>query len=241
MAGRNDAALAAALQAMAQVVGQQQNNVGPSAGANDGVRLLETFLRNHPPTFKGRYDPDGAQQWLKEIERIFRVMQCSEAQKVRFGTHMLAEEADDWWVGELPILEQDGAEVTWAVFRREFLSRYFPEDVRGKKEIEFLELKQGDMSVTEYAAKFVQLAKFYPHYTADNAEFSKCIKFENGLRADIKRAIGYQKIRNFSELVSSCRIYEEDTKAHYKGMSDRRGKGQQSRLTPYSAPADKGK
>jgi len=75
MVGRNDAAIAAALQAIAQVVGQQAN-VG--VGANDGVRMLETFLRNHPPTFKGRYDPDGAQTWLKEVERIFRVMQCSE-------------------------------------------------------------------------------------------------------------------------------------------------------------------
>jgi len=80
--------------------------------------------------------------------------------------------------------------------------------------------------VTEYAAKFVELAKFYPHYTAETTEFSKCIKFENGLRADIKRAIGYQRIRNFSELVSSCRIYEEDTKAHYKVVIERKGKGQ---------------
>jgi len=76
---------------------------------------------------------------------------------VQFGTHMLAEEADDWWVSLLPVLEQDGVVVTWAVFRREFLNRYFPEDVRGKKEIEFLELKQGDKSVTEYTAKFVEL------------------------------------------------------------------------------------
>ena len=107
--------------------------------------MLETFLRNHPPTFKGRYDPDGAQNWLKKIERIFRVMECSEAQKVWFDTNMLAEEADDWWVSLLPVLEQDGAVVTWAVFKGEFLDRYFPEDVRGKKEIEFLELKQGDV------------------------------------------------------------------------------------------------
>jgi hypothetical protein len=167
MAGRNDVAIAAAL----QVVGQQPNQ---NAGANAGVRMLETFLRNHPPTFKGRYDPDGAQTWLKEIERVFRVMECTEDQKVRFGTHMLAEEADDWWVSLLPDLEQDGDVVTWAIFKREFLNRYFLEDVRGKKEIEFLELKQGDMSVTEYAAKFVELAKLYPHYTAENAEFSKC-------------------------------------------------------------------
>jgi len=140
MVGRNDAAIVVALQAMAQVVGQQAN-AGAGAGANDGVRMLETFLRNHPPTFKGRYDPDGAQTWLNEVERIFRVMQCSEVQKVRFGTHMLALEADDWWVSVLPILENGGGVITWAVFRREFLNRYFPEDVRGKKEIEYLELK----------------------------------------------------------------------------------------------------
>ena len=57
MAGRNDAAIAAALEAVAQAIGQQPNG----AAGNDGVRMLETFLRNHPPTFKGRYDPDGAQ------------------------------------------------------------------------------------------------------------------------------------------------------------------------------------
>ena len=38
MAGRNDAAIAAALQAVAQAVGQQPN-VG--VGANDGVRIVE--------------------------------------------------------------------------------------------------------------------------------------------------------------------------------------------------------
>jgi len=68
MARRKYVAIAASLQAVAQAVGQQPN-VG--AGGNDKVRMLETFLRNHPPTFKGRYDPDGAQTWLKEVERIF--------------------------------------------------------------------------------------------------------------------------------------------------------------------------
>jgi len=41
--------------------------------------------------------------------------------------------------------------------------------------------------------------------------------------------------------VSSCRIYEEDTKAHYKVINERKGKGRKSRPKPYSAPADKGK
>ena len=42
--------------------------------------------------------------------------------------------------------------------------KYYPEDVSGKKEIEYLELKQGDLSVTDYASKFVELANYYPYY-----------------------------------------------------------------------------
>ena len=180
MAGRNDAALDAVMQAMAQAV---QNR--PNAGGND------EFRKNKPPTFKGRYDPDGAQVWLKEIERIFRVMDCEEEHKVRLGTHMLAEEADDWWVSIRHVLEAACEVVTWAMFSQEFLRKYFPEDVRGKKEIEFLELKQGGMSVTNYTARFVELVQYYPHYSEATAEFSKCVKFENGLRPEIKQVVGY--------------------------------------------------
>lgn len=68
-------------------------------------------------------------------------MECAENQKVRFGTHMLAEEADDWWVATRTELEAEGGDITWEIFRERFLRKYFPEDVRGKKEIEFLELK----------------------------------------------------------------------------------------------------
>ncbi|XP_058782929.1 uncharacterized protein LOC131657562 [Vicia villosa] len=234
MAGRNDAAIAAALEAMAQALANQ-----PNTDENAGSRSLATFQRENPSVFKGKHDPDGALEWLKEIERIFRVMDCTQAQKVWYGTHMLAVEADDWWLETRQRLEVAGEEITWIVFRREFLRKYYPEDVRGKKEIEFLELKQGNMSVTEYAAKFTELAKFYPYYERAGAEFSKCIKFENGLRSEIKKAVGYQKIRIFPNLVDSCRIYEEDHNAHYKLVNDRRGK--QNRSTPYDAPVGKGK
>ncbi|XP_050896157.1 uncharacterized protein LOC127102880 [Lathyrus oleraceus] len=235
-AGRNDEALVAAMQAMAQAF---QNP--PNADENVGSRSLATFQRENPPTFLGRYDPEGALAWLKEIERIFRVMDCTFVQKIRYGTHKLSGEADDWWVDTRLRLETAGEEITWEGFRREFLRKYYPEDVRGKKEIEFLELKQGNLSITEYAAKFTESAKLYPHYDGANAEFSKCIKFENGLRLEIKKAVGYQKIRVFADLIDSCRIFEEDNNAHYKILSEKRGRGQHSRGKPYETPVGKGK
>ncbi|XP_058753510.1 uncharacterized protein LOC131626691 [Vicia villosa] len=168
-------------------------------------------------------------------------MDCTSDQKVRYGTHMLAAEVDDWWLETRQRLETTGEEVTWVVFRREFLRKYFPEDVRGRKEIEFLELKQGSMSVIAYAAKFGELAKFYQHYDGPTGKFLKCIKFENGLRPEIKKAISYQKIRVFVDLVYSCLIYEEDNNAHYKVISEKRGKNHHNRGKPYDAPAGKGK
>lgn len=126
MVGRNDVAIDAALQAMAQVVGHQQ------AAVDANARTLATFQRENPPTFKGRYDLDGALAWLKKIERIFRVMDYTTAQKVKFGTHMLADEVDDWWLAVLQRLETAGEGLTWDVFKREFMRKYYPEDVRGK-------------------------------------------------------------------------------------------------------------
>lgn len=145
---------------------------------------------------------------------------------------MLFEEADDWWVATCTELEAGGGEVTWAVFQERFPRKYFPKDVRRKKEIEFLELKQGNRTVTEYAAKFVELSKYYTPYDEANSEFSKCVKFENGLQPEIKQAIGYQRIRVFSNLVDCCRIFEEDTRARansYKQLVDRKGKSHSDR------------
>ncbi|XP_050920273.1 uncharacterized protein LOC127137909 [Lathyrus oleraceus] len=204
-----------------EVVAQAVQNQ-PNDGGNDEFRHLRKLHRNNSPTFKGRCDPDGLQTWLGEIERIFKVMDCSEAQKVQFGTHMLAEETDDWWINTRQVLDVAAEVVTWVVFNREFMRNYFPEDVYGKKEIEFLELKQGNLSVTEYASRFVELVKFYPHYSEATNEFLKCIKFKSGLHPEMKQAIGYQQIMRFIELVNNCRIYEDDT---YKGkQKDDNGK-----------------
>ncbi|XP_050915059.1 uncharacterized protein LOC127130017 [Lathyrus oleraceus] len=155
-------------------------------------------------------------------------MNYSDAQKVQFGTHMLEKEVVDWWRNTFQRFDEDGIEVTWGLFRDAFLEKYFPEDVCGKKEIDFLELKQGNGTVAEYAAKFEELIKFCPHYNNTNAERSKCPKFVNGLRPDIKKAMGYQQITGFSELINKSRIYDEDrceSAAHYKFLHDKKGKG----------------
>jgi len=124
---------------------------------------LDSFQRNNPPSFNGGYNPDGAQNWIREIEKNFRVMACPKGQKVAFGTYTLVEEVEYWWENTRQCLEAEGQDVTWDVFKKVFLEKYFPEDVRNKKEMEFLELKQGNMTVAEYVAKKEHIQRNCPY------------------------------------------------------------------------------
>ena len=109
--GRDDGAIAQALNSVAQVLAlvNEQAAAGHRDPGEAEERRLDRFLRNSPPTFKGRYDPNGAQSWVQAMERIFRAMETSEDQKVRLATHMLAEEAEYWWTNAMGRLEAGGA------------------------------------------------------------------------------------------------------------------------------------
>lgn len=144
MAGssRNDTAIEEALAAMVHALTQANKQVAhghQQQGGADELRL-DRFMCNHPPTFKGMYDPEGVQTWLQGIERIFRAMVTTEDQKVRQATHMLVEEAEYWWANASRGLGAGVVVVSWDMFKGEFLKKYFPTDVRNKKEVEFLEL-----------------------------------------------------------------------------------------------------
>ena len=185
-------------------------------------------MRNNPPTFKGRFDPEGAQTWVQGMERIFSAMVTSNDQKVSLATHMLAEEVEFWWTNAKGRLETGGEVVTWARFKTEFLKKYFPEDLRTRKEVEFLNLKQGSLYVAEYATKFEELSRFCPYINVEDALVSKCVKFENGLRPEMYQYMCVQEIRDFDTLVHKCHIFDDAGKAnmnHYKSMNEKRGKG----------------
>ncbi|CAJ2636509.1 unnamed protein product [Trifolium pratense] len=137
-------------------------------------------------------------------------MSCSEENKTTLGTYALREEAIVWWRNVRLRIGVDGVAIVWETFKREFLRKYFPADVKNKKVIEFMELKQGNLSVAEYTAKFEALCVFSPHYNTVEAEEDKCVKFESGLRPDIKLLIGFSEIRDFPTLMTKARICDED-------------------------------
>ncbi|WMV58189.1 hypothetical protein MTR67_051574 [Solanum verrucosum] len=55
----------------------------------------------------------------------------------------------------------DEGPIDWEKFKVVFLDRFFPVEMREANIFEFINLRQGDMSVNEYALKFMQLSKYY--------------------------------------------------------------------------------
>ncbi|MQL91877.1 hypothetical protein Taro_024491 [Colocasia esculenta] len=50
--------------------------------AEEPMMQVEKFLRLQPPTYSGGPNPDTAEHWVHEIERVFATMRCSAADKV---------------------------------------------------------------------------------------------------------------------------------------------------------------
>ena len=73
--------------------------------------------------------------------------------------------------------------MTWVEFHDLFMGKYFPSTARHAKAQEFLELKQGAMTVIEYVAMFTELDRFADDYVT--TDLAKVRRFENGLRLSI--------------------------------------------------------
>ena len=52
--------------------------------------------------------------------------------------------------------------MTWEIFKKDFLDRFFPRDMREAKVLEFINLCHGGMIVHEYSYKFTKLSKYAP-------------------------------------------------------------------------------
>ena len=77
--------------------------------------------------------------------------------------------------------------ITWVDFRELFMSKFFPVSARHVKAREFLDLWQRDMSVLEYVARFIELARFANDYVT--TDLAKVRRFEDGLRLSIRGKI----------------------------------------------------
>lgn len=77
--------------------------------------------------------------------------------------------------------------IIWEWFLEAFQAQYFPEHIHHKKEMDFIQLNQENLSVAEYAQRFIELSRYVPEVMANESRNAK--KYQWGLRPKIKHKI----------------------------------------------------
>ena len=82
--------------------------------------------------------------------------------------------------------------MTWTEFEELFNEKYFSESIRHIKEVEFVKLTQGNMTVSQYEVKFAELSRFPSHLIDDEARMARM--FLRGLKPKIRQHLISHKL-----------------------------------------------
>ena len=138
-----------------------------------------------PAEFVGSTDPLEAEEWINSLETIFDFMQLNDQERVACASYMLKKGARHWW--STVKLTQDVNIMSWADFMEEFNQKYYNSAILRVQEDEFLNMKQGTMTVIEAVNKFEQLSRLCPSMI--RTEEDKLRRIMDMLRPDITLAI----------------------------------------------------
>ena len=174
-----------------------------------GAINLQRFKAHHPPTLTGGGDPMVVDYWFRQIERILWAMEItSDTTRITLASFQLEGESYIWW--EWVTTSRDMETMIWDDFRKLFMGKYFSASARHAKAQEFLELRQGTMTVLEYVARFIELARFGDDYVATGA--NKVRKFKDGLKLSIRGKIIGHNLQDMDSIVSTALIIEREIK-----------------------------
>ena len=149
--------------------------------------------------FRANIDDDAekAEFWLENSIRVFDELSCTPEECLKCATSLLRDSAYNWWKTLISVVPKE--RVTWEFFQEEFRKKYISERFIDQKCKEFLELKQGNMTVSEYEREFVRLSKYAREYVPTEAKM--CRRFEDGLNEDIKVFVGILELKEMVVLV----------------------------------------
>ncbi|MQM03940.1 hypothetical protein Taro_036728 [Colocasia esculenta] len=131
----------------------------PVLAAEELVIQVKKFLRLQPPTNSGGPNPDTAEHWVHEIERVFTTMRCPTTDKVVLDAYQLRGFALEWWRLKMQTTFVGRTEetITWPEFLDVFNDTFFPIQVQQVKREQFQTLHQGNSSVLKYQMQFMAL------------------------------------------------------------------------------------
>ncbi|KAK2967192.1 hypothetical protein RJ640_022448 [Escallonia rubra] len=96
---------------------------------------------------------------------------------------------------------------TWELFKTEFNKNYNPRSVKLKREAQFWNFEQRNLTVQQYATKFTSLAR-HASYLVEG-EDKRARKFQDGLKPEIQEKISIRNVDDYYEMVDKALLIEK--------------------------------
>jgi hypothetical protein len=158
-----------------------------------------------------------AEDWFRTLERELHTAQCNNREKVLYRPRQLRGAAHSWWESYLATHAVPEA-ITWEEFRDNFCRYHVPEGLMIVRKDEFLVLKQGPLSVSEYRDKFLQLSRYAPEDV--NTDAKRNYHFLIGLVDPLHYQLMNHTFPTFQHLISRAIMTEKK----HREMEDRKRK-----------------
>ncbi|KAL5844407.1 hypothetical protein ACOSQ4_010365 [Xanthoceras sorbifolium] len=190
---------------------------------------IERLVRYRPTDFHGRKDLDAsaAEYWFERTDRILQQMHCTPEERLECAVSLLQEDAYQWWTSIIQSVRLEDR--TWELFQKEFWRKYISRIYLDNMKMDFINLKQRQLTMTEYEREFVRLSKYARDMVATEAD--NCRRFEDGLNDYIRLQVAAFEFEDFTRLISAAlnveRIKKEEQARRDRGQQ-RRGAGPSS-------------
>ena len=160
---------------------------------------------------------------------MLRQMHCTLEENLECAISLLQDDAYQWWVSVTRTAPLES--ITWEIFISKFMKQYVGRIYLGSMRREFHNLKQRQMSVTEYQREFTRLSKYAPEMLVTKEE--KFHKFENGLNDYIRAYVTGFGHDDFSKIVTCVLNVERVKKEEYDRKERRQSKKNPGQSSSY--------
>src|ERR1041384_6276253 len=229
------------LQGQAQLIQlltqNMNNNQHPPPPPPPPVDTLARFLRLNPQRFSSTPEPIVADDWLRSVNRNLETVGCTEAERVRFASHLLEGPAAAWWDNYLVTYPIDA--ITWNQFQDAFRAAHVSAGAMSLKKKEFRSLRQGGRLVAEYVEEFNKLARYAPDDVRNDAVRQE--KFLEGLNDELGVQLRVATCANCQGLIDKAIVLEgkqqaiENRKRKYNNNGGKYSSGpQKQQRTSYN-------
>ncbi|KAL5756115.1 hypothetical protein ACOSQ2_020861 [Xanthoceras sorbifolium] len=215
--------------AFIQQMAELFQNVAKAAPRRSAIERLAKY---RPTDFHGRKDEDvsAAEYWFERTDRILEQMHCTSEERLKCAVSLLQEDAYQWWTSIIQSVRPEDR--TWELFQKEFRRKYVGRIYLDNMKREFTNLKQMQMTVTEYERKFVRLSKYARDMVATKAD--KCRRFEDGLNDYIRLQVARRDRGQQRRVAGLSSSYQPQSKK-FKGPQSS-GPVQSQRPIPTARP-----